>query len=59
MQVDPIKLTLKAPVTKRLDVKCDEPLSSFRFNFNLRRYTEGGHLEVLRWAREHGCEWDG
>ena len=18
----------------------------------------GGHLEVLRWAREHGCEWD-
>ena len=18
----------------------------------------GGHLEVLRWAREHGCPWD-
>ena len=18
----------------------------------------GGHLEVLRWARAHGCEWD-
>jgi len=17
-----------------------------------------GHLEILRWAREHGCEWD-
>ena len=38
MQVDPIKLTLKAPGTKRLKLKCDEPLSNFAFNINLRRY---------------------
>ena len=27
-----------------------------------RRYVSlrclGGHVEVLRWARENGCEWD-
>ena len=23
------------------------------------RAAVGGHLEVLKWAREHGCEWDG
>jgi hypothetical protein len=28
----------KAPRTKRLTLKCDEPLSSFAFKFNLRRY---------------------
>jgi hypothetical protein len=22
------------------------------------RIAEGGHLEVLQWAREHGCPWD-
>ena len=38
MQVNPVKPTLKAPRTKRLKVKCDEPLSNFAFNFNLRRY---------------------
>ena len=38
MQVDPIKHTLKAPGTKRLKLKCDEPLSDFAFNLNLRRY---------------------
>ena len=38
VQVDPIKPTLKAPGTKRLKLKCDEPLSNFAFNFNLRRY---------------------
>jgi hypothetical protein len=26
---------------QRLKVKCDEPLSNFAFNFNLRRYTLG------------------
>ena len=41
MQVDPIKPTLKAPGTQRLNLKYDELLSSFAFNFNLRRYTEG------------------
>jgi len=35
-QVDPIKPTLKAPGTKRLKLKCDDPLLSFGFNFNLR-----------------------
>jgi hypothetical protein len=37
VQVDPIKHVLKAPKTKRLKVKVDESLSSFAFNFNLRR----------------------
>ena len=39
MQVDPIKPTFKAPDAQRLKVKHDELLSSFAFNFNLRRYT--------------------
>ena len=38
MQVDPIKPTLKPPGTKRLKLKCDEPLSNVAFKFNLRRY---------------------
>ena len=37
MQVDPIKPKSKAPGTKRLKLKCDEPLSNFAFKFNLRR----------------------
>jgi len=32
---------LKAPVTKRLKLKCEEPLLNFAFNFNLRRYIMG------------------
>jgi len=39
VQVAPIKSTLKAPGTKRLKLKRDEPLSNFAFNFKLRRYT--------------------
>ena len=35
-QVDPMKPELKAPVNKRLKLKCDEPLSNFAFKFNLR-----------------------
>jgi hypothetical protein len=38
VQVDPIKPKLKPPGTKRLKHKHDEPLSSFAFKFNLRRY---------------------
>ena len=38
VQVDPIKPTLKAPGTKRLELNYDGPLSNFAFNFNLRRY---------------------
>ena len=40
MQVDPIKPTVKAPGTNRSKLKCDVPLSSCGFNFNLRRYTK-------------------
>jgi hypothetical protein len=32
---------LKALGSKRLKLKYDEPLSSFAFNFNLRRYKWG------------------
>ena len=39
MQVDPIKPTLKAPGTKRLKLKYEKLLSSFVFNFGLRRYS--------------------
>jgi len=38
VQVDPIKPTLKAPASKRLNAKYDKLLSNFGFNFNLRRY---------------------
>ena len=40
MQVGPIKHTLKPPGTRRLKLECDELLSSFAFNFNLRRYNK-------------------
>jgi len=40
VQVDPIKPTLKAPGTKCLKLKYDEPLPIFAFNFNLHRYNE-------------------
>jgi len=39
-----MKPTLKAPGTKRLEVKYVELLSSFAFNFNLRRYTTAAWL---------------
>jgi len=45
VQVDPIKPMLKAPGTKRLKRKCDEPPSNFAFKFNLRRYNKG--IEVI------------
>jgi hypothetical protein len=38
-QVDPIKPTMKAPVTKRLKLKYDEPLSNLALNFTLRRHS--------------------
>jgi len=43
VQLDPIKPYLKPPGTKRLKLKCDEPLSNIAFNFNLRR-----HIKVKR-----------
>ena len=46
MQVDPIKPTLKVPGTKRLKLKYYEPLSSFAFKLNLRRYTTGVYVGI-------------
>ena len=40
MQVDPIKLTLKAPGIKLLKLEHDKSLSNFAFKFNLRCYIE-------------------
>ena len=40
VQVDPMNPTLKAPVSKRLKLKHDEPLSNFAFKFNLRRFSK-------------------
>jgi len=39
VQVETIRPMLKAPGTKRLKQKYDEPLSAFAFNANLRRYS--------------------
>ena len=55
VQVRPIKPMMKAPGTMLLTLECDEQLSNFAFKFNLRRYNP----EVLKWAREHGCLWNG
>jgi len=33
-----MKPTLKAPISARLKLKCDDLLSNFAFSFNLRRY---------------------
>jgi len=41
VQVDLIKPKLKLPGTRRLKVKCGEPLSTFAFKFKLRRYRLG------------------
>jgi hypothetical protein len=40
VQVDPVKPTLKPPGTKRLKLNCDESMSNFACNFNLRRYSK-------------------
>ena len=42
-----MKLKLKPPGIERLKLKHDEPLSTFAFNCNLRRYT------VVRLAAVH------
>ena len=41
MQIEPMTSELKAPGTKRLKLKSDEPLSSFVYNFVLRCYIKG------------------
>jgi hypothetical protein len=51
VQVDPMKRTLKAPVTKILKLRYDKLLSSVAFNFNLRSYNK----EILvadTWAQK-------
>jgi len=35
-----MKPTLTAPGSERLKLKCDDPLSNFGFNFNLRCYIQ-------------------
>ena len=50
MQFDPITAMLKAPETKRLKLKYDQPLQNFAFNFNFCYY-----IEVLL---EHGADVD-
>jgi len=50
VQVDPMKTKLKALGTMRLTLKYDEPLSSFAFKFDLRRYSSGRRLRrSLTW----------
>jgi hypothetical protein len=53
VQIDPIKPTLKAPGTKRLKLQCDELLSDFAFDFNLRRY-----IELLRQFMDYSGWYD-
>jgi hypothetical protein len=53
VQVKPMKPTLKAPGSKLLKLSYDEPLSKFALKLNLRRYNEGGCLQ-LRAARHRG-----
>jgi hypothetical protein len=44
VQVEPMKPMLKPPGTQRLKPKYDNLLSSFAFNFNLRRYSSAERL---------------
>jgi hypothetical protein len=39
VQVDPMKPKLKGPGTLQWKLKCDVPLSTSAFEFNLRHYT--------------------
>jgi len=43
-----MKPTLKAPGSKRLKLKCDEPLTIFAIKFNLRRYNKNVALSDLK-----------
>jgi len=49
VQVDPIKPTLKAPGTERLELKYEELLSNFGLKINLRRY----HVKWSATATSH------
>ena len=54
VQVAPFKTTLRAPGTKRLNLKCDEPLSNVAFKFNLRRYSSADET-VRVWLAPGGA----
>jgi hypothetical protein len=41
-----MKLTLRAPGTKRLKLKYDVPLSNVAFKIKLRRYTKETNLQA-------------
>ena len=41
VQIDPMKLALKAPGSMLMKLVYDEPLSTFAFKLNLRRYVKG------------------
>jgi hypothetical protein len=50
VQVDPINPTLKAPGTKRFKLEFDdEVLSTFAFNFDLRRCDLDWLARIRRW----------
>jgi hypothetical protein len=51
-----MKPKLKRTGTKRLKLKCDILLSTSAFKFNLRRYTQGGKLRVIRATFTHSEE---
>ena len=54
VHVHPIKPTLKAPGIYLLTLKYDEPLSTFAFNFSLRRYMMDSGVKMLTdfdWVR--------
>ena len=59
VQVEPMKLMLKAPGTTLLKLQCDEPPSKFAFKFNLHRYTKVGVYRVLRRAGWLPAVWPG
>ena len=50
MQVDPIKLTLKAPVTEILKLQYDKLLTILAFKLNLRRYILCLNKMDIEWA---------
>jgi hypothetical protein len=52
VQDDPITPVLKALKTMRLKLKVNEPLSSFAFKFNLRRYSEAEAGRIATLERE-------
>jgi hypothetical protein len=53
-----MKITLKAPGTKRLKLKYDKLLSSLAFNFNLRCYSVVRGQEQDVYGKFFTGEWD-